>query len=217
MLWVCAILLLTAHAPSVTADELSNTLAQAGFTAAEQSEFTRLFSEAASDGLPTDVLLPRLQEGIAKNVPFDGLLPALEAYVTQLRHARAVLASVQDARAVLHDTASWARAANLLTAGYSEDSLRRIAAACAVKPEAFRPATSLFVSLVEWGLAREAALDLTQAAVLSSVDPGEYADLARILSDASRAREDPDDAAGRIADHLRSGRTIRQIDRILGR
>jgi hypothetical protein len=199
------------------ADELQEALDRGRFTQREVSALTELIRAAERDGVPGAMLAPRIEEAVSKRVPFVRLMDALHHDVMLLNEARAILTSIEGGSVIVSDPASWSRAANMLAAGYGEESLVVIGEACVPEPDAFRPATALFASVVDWGLEVDPALELTVAAVHSELRTDDFPEIGQLLSDSARARLPATEAADRIAAHLDDGRTIRQIERLLFR
>jgi hypothetical protein len=200
--------------PDDISESIAAESAAAGFTPEQHAALETLFLDALEDAIPADALLPRLQEGVAKRVPYSRLVQALEADVIELRRARTVAAEIDGGPAVIGNSASWLRAANLLAAGLDEEYVGALIAAAVGDPETFRPGSTLFVSLVDWGLAPERSAKLAQAA-MSTVAPEAYPEVSALLAEAARARLDIEEAAATITAALNEGRTIRQTRRLL--
>jgi hypothetical protein len=192
-------------------------LAGSDFSPTSVDTISELFRNAEADGIPAELLLPRLQEGVSKRVHAHLVVSALSEEIRYLTSARDVIGGLPGGARILDDPSNWARAANFLRSGQSEQELSLVAQASAGRSDYFRPATLLYLSVSEWGIEQETALTLIAAVAASNLDSEAYPEVTGLLADAQRARLDPGDAALLIAEQLREGRSIRQIARILRR
>ena len=206
-----AILLLTATLAFGADQGLSDLLDRSGFDAETASEVRELVSEASSAGVPEELLLPRLQEGIAKRVPPRRILRALEDDLATLLSARSVLRGVEGGNRILDETARWARAANFLAAGRSEEELGKVAAASSSRPESFRQATVLYVSLLDWGLETASVVEIVEAAVDSNLKPEEFSGIPELFALARRQRVRPERMVGRLVAALPRADSLREL------
>lgn len=190
---------------------LSDLLDRSGLDSEIALEVRELFSEASSAGVPEELLLPRLQEGVAKRIAPRRILRALEDDLETLLSARAVLRSVEGGRRILEDTARWARGANFLAAGRSEEELRVVAAAAASRPESFRQATVLYVSLLNWGLDTASVVEIVEAAVDSNLSPEEFSGIPELFALARRQRVRPDRMVRRLLAALPRADSLREL------
>lgn len=201
--FLSALLLLFFLSPTFSQSEAVTTLLQQGsFGPDAERAILALFDEADAAGVPESLLLPRLQEGISKNVPANRIVRALENDLATLLAARSVLEQVRGGGRILSDGARWARAANFLAAGRTEEELRVIVDACASEPESFRQATVLYISLLEWGVTDNAVVELVEAAVDSRLEPREFSGIPELFALARRERVRPDRTVERILSAL---------------
>lgn len=202
---------------SGVSEEVAELLSRGRFDSASQEVIGRLFHEANSDDIPPELLLPRLQEGVSKRAEAAAVIETLRAEITYLTAARDIVSREPDGSLILEDSSNWFRAANFLRSGQSEEALRLVTQACAVRPETFRSATLLYLSISEWGVEEALGRELVEAVVVSNLDPAEYLEVTGLLSDAQRSHMDLADAVRQISQYLRDGRSLRQITRILRR
>ena len=180
------------------AQSLEAALARGRFASEQQRALEGLFREAESQGIPVSLLLPRLEEGIAKKVPSARLQEALRLQAGLLLEARDLLAQTPGGDSLLADPASWARTANLLSGVLPADEVRLLAGDCARRPADFRPATSLYLSLVEWGLERGRARELLRALLDSRLQSQGFPVVMEILVEGRRQRLAPEELARRL-------------------
>ena len=200
-------------AAMLPAQSLETALARSRFPPEQQRAIEEQFREAALQGIPVSLLLPRLEEGIAKKVPAARLQEALRGQAGLLLEARALLVGTPGGEALLADPASWARTANLLAGALPAAEVRRLAGFCAKRPADYRQATSLYLSLVEWGLDRGKAQELV-GALLDSRQPGEsFPGVMEILVEGRRQRLAPEELVRRLLLHLSDTATMEELKR----
>jgi len=200
-------------AAMLPAQSLETALARSRFPPEQQRAIEEQFREAALQGIPVSLLLPRLEEGIAKKVPAARLQEALRGQAGLLLEARALLVGTPGGEALLADPASWARTANLLAGALPAAEVRRLAGFCAKRPADYRQATSLYLSLVEWGLDRGKAQELL-GALLDSRQPGEsFPGVMEILVEGRRQRLAPEELVRRVLLHLPDTVSMEELKR----
>lgn len=104
------------------------------FSPDQQRSLQEQFREAELQGIPVALLLPRLEEGIAKKVPPARLQEALRRQADLLLKARALLVGAPGGDALLADAAAWARTANLLSGALPAAEVRLLAGRAALRP-----------------------------------------------------------------------------------
>lgn len=197
--------------PPLSADPVRETLDRGSFTPEEEQSLLVVFENARLNDVPVYFFLPRLQEGISKNVDARRLRRALETDLAGFVEARDVARSVPGGDDLIADDARWARAATVLAAGRSPEELEDLVAATVDVPELFRPAAALYVSLAEWGLAEEDSLAIVRAAVGSPIPPENYPGIAELFAVARRERVRPDRMAERIVEGLARAHSLRTL------
>jgi hypothetical protein len=163
--------------------------------------------------IPTALLLPKLEEGIAKGISAPRVLGALEREAENLRRTRALMLRSQGGQALLADPASWARTANLMVMGVSEEEIEELIVLCAPRIEGYRPATYLYVAVLEWGLAKRSAFDLLEALLVSTIPPDSYMGIMDLLAGGRRRRIAPEELAQRIQQHLEHAISIKELEK----
>jgi hypothetical protein len=196
----------------VHADSFGQALRTSPYTEQQKSSIGMLFAEAAEKHIPEELLAPRLEEGVAKKVPYPRLIKALRDELTRLEQARDILLGVEGGRVLAADEASWARTSNLLALGVSEREISYVAGASIGRWEDYRDATVLFISLAGWGIDREAALSLAGAALESRLEGESFVGILDILVTGRRLRLDPDRLARLMARELPSVRDVEELE-----
>jgi hypothetical protein len=212
LLW--ALLILAVIGPATAAaDGLDDALRGSALDPAERAEVRRLFDEASSAGLPQHMLVPRLEEGLAKRVPVARILRALELEMGYLVQAREVLSAADEA--LLRDEGSWARTANLLAGGLTTREVSAVVRILRPRRRDFRPATYLYAALVEWGLPREQALALLEALVASDLPGEEFPGVVELLALGRRVRIPPEVMVDRIRDSIGRVHSLDELQRLV--
>jgi len=203
---------LLATAP-LTAQSLEAALARGRFPPEQQAVLAEQFRQAELQGIPVPLLLPRLEEGIAKKVPAARLEEALRRQARLLLEARALLVETPGGDALLSDPASWARTANLLSGALPAAEVRLLARYCARRPADYRPATSLYLSLVEWGLDRGRAQELLRALLDSRLSGESFPVVMEVLVEGRRQRLAPEELVRRLLLRLPEAASAEELKR----
>lgn len=204
----------TANAPLYADDikELRTMLEKGGWGAADTEIVLEMVKEAASDGIPPEMIVPRIREGLAKNAAAPRLAAAIGKEVSLLLEARKVIQDVPGAEEFAVRLNLWQRTANLLSAGISSGETRSLIEVCRRETEAFQPASALYVVLMEWGLPGEYSLQVVRAAVSSDLDYSEYSLLPSLFARARRDYIAPEDMVRRIVSELPNVGSVRQLE-----
>lgn len=157
---------------------------------------------AINDGIPENLLESRIREGIAKGAGGEKILQVLVNEIQLMKKARLILLSIQGGKRLLKDEASWARTANLLSAGISEEEIKTIVKACQKRWSDYRSATYLYASLIRWKLSREKSLKIIEAVLESSLKSDDFIGIIEILIEGRRLRIHPENMAERIIEIL---------------
>lgn len=157
-----------------------------------------------------------MAEGIAKRVSGKTLLAALERELSLLLAARVILSEA--ARNISHfdlneDRTVWARTANLLSKGILPKDIGKIARAYLHRWKDYREATYLYVKLLQWGLRRLDALNVTVAVAGSSAPGEQISGIFDLFVKGRRRRISPETLAVRIIYSLPNIKNIRELER----
>jgi hypothetical protein len=197
----------------ICAQSVESTLARSGYSEAHKDSINTFFAEAERSDIPVELLLPKLEEGIAKGIAAQRVLDALRREAENLRLSRSLMLRSEGGERLLADPASWARTANLLAVGVSDEEIEELIALCSRRIEGFRPATYLYVAVLEWGLAGNSAFDLIGALLSSSVPPDSYLGVMDLLANGRRRRIAPEELVQRIQQHLEHTNSIKELEK----
>jgi hypothetical protein len=195
------------------AQSVTSALARSAYSEVHKDAIGAFFAQAGEAGVPAELLLPKLEEGIAKGIPAPRVLEALEREAENLRRSRAVILHSEGGERLLADPAAWARTANLLAVGMREEQVEELIALCGRRIEGFRPATYLYVAAVDWGLAQKPALDLIGALLASPIPPSSYMGVMDLLAGGRRRRISPEEIIQRIRQHLDHATSIKELEK----
>ncbi len=182
-----------------------------GYTEKESSVIAEILDYAGSVGIPGELLIPRVREGVAKRVSVPRLERALSNDIENLRTARSLFEQFSKAEEFIGETARWKRAANMLAAGMDPQELYTLVEACSTKPDDFRSASVLYVSLFEWGLTEDSAKRVVESLVLSEIHKSEYEGVIELFRVARRQRLRPEELVGRIVSAAPHSRSIDEL------
>lgn len=195
------------------AQSVEAALGRSSYSQSHKSAITVFFTEIEEREIPVDLLLPKLEEGIAKRVPAPRVLDVLKREAENLAEARELILRVQGGRPLLSDRASWARTANLLAGDFPMGEIEALVKLCVSRAETFRPATYLYAALTDWGLTGDSALELVAALLDSSIPPDTYMGVMDLLAAGRRRRIAPEELLQRILEHLDHAATVQELEK----
>lgn len=182
-----------------------------GYTEEESSVIAETLGYAGSIGIPEELLVPRVREGVAKRVSVPRLERALSNDIENLRAARSLFEQFSNAEEFIGEAARWKRAANMLATGMDPQELYTLVEACSTKPNDFRSASVLYVSLFEWGLTEDSAKRVVESLVLSEIHKSEYEGVIELFRVARRQRLRPEELVERIVSAAPHSRSIDEL------
>ncbi len=187
----------------------------------EKSEYNKqgigevmdLCIDADLRGIPLEFIKPRIDEALSKKVSSSKLAEVLVNEIGTLDKARSVIEKISDADSFLRQKNLWQRTAVLFSAGADEDTAAELVKMNIQNPDRYIPSTSLFVSLVKWGLPDMTALSLVKAVLDSSLKEDDYSGIISLFIRSRRSNIPPEKFAARITGELGSVRTFRQLEK----
>jgi hypothetical protein len=205
--------LLCGAAAGAAALDLESILAKSSYSPEEKQTIQSIFRQADQAGVPRDLILPRLAEGIAKGVRFTQTAQVLSNALAWLEKARALMESTPEGRGLVSDQASWSLSATLLETGAGEQEIQTLETAARGNGAAYRMAGFLHASLVGWGLPRPLSLQVTLAALRSPLPPPQYVAIVDLFEQGRRQRISPERLAERVMEALRSAKDAGDLRR----
>lgn len=173
---------------SAQAQDVDGVLSRGDYSSAEEQRVRVVFDRAESTGVPGEMLIPRLAEGVAKGVPAARLIPVLDARLDSLVTARQVFEEHGVDTSLPGRRGLWNAAALLIWDDAPRDHLEAIVSAAPVDTDRLRPGFSLYASLVDWGLRRNEALAVSEATVASPLPAEDFPAVVSILTTARQER-----------------------------
>lgn len=207
------LLFLMAGALESFGGNVDSLLSKTSYSETQKKMISDLFSEALSEDVPVELLLPRLEEGIAKRVSGNLLLKVLQADFCRLKEARAIILETIEGMDINRETGVWARTANLLAKDISAEELKALVYSSRLRWQDYREATSLYVSLLKWGLDRESALAVTEALLAASIPRESFKGLIDIFVKGRRLRISPEELCGRIIGQIGRVDSLENLER----
>ncbi|MCF7914329.1 MAG: hypothetical protein K9L66_04095 [Spirochaetaceae bacterium] len=200
---------------SGTSSKVEGILEEHGYSESDIQGVLNVFLGAQNKGVPGDMLVPRVQEGVAKGVPAPRLVGALKRDIDYLMNARRLFAEAEAEGVFLSRESQWKRAANMLAAGFGSDELGRLIQICREDPDKFRPISLLYASLSTWGLSKEDGLSVAEALVSSAIPSEEYEGILDLYRAARRERIRPEELTERIAARAGSSESVEELERVI--
>lgn len=207
-----ALLLTGAVALPAGAESLSSILDHSPYSSAARQQIAAAVHRADQEGIPQSILLPRLQEGIARGVPSRLIIEVLRRNTEQLISARALLKSVVGGDALLADQSAWSLTATLLAAGMRPSSLESLAGACGANSLTYRSAALLYGSLASWGLDGKQSLRVCLAVIHSHLPVDQYSGVSQIFVRSRAMRIPPDRMVERLLTALPSAVNYEELE-----
>jgi hypothetical protein len=197
-------------AASGASSKVEAILEEHGYARTEVQGVLNSFELAESRDIPGDMLVPCVQEGVAKGVPAPRLQVALKNDIEYLMSARRLFAEAEAETVFLNRESQWKRAANMLAAGYGSDELTILIQICKKNPEKFRPISFLYASLSIWGLSKEDGLSVADALVSSAIPTAEYEGILDLYRSARR-----EELTERIVAQAGSSESVEELERMI--
>ncbi len=177
--------------------------ARAALSATAGAELATAVDQARGEGLPTEPLVDKALEGIAKHVPPERIIAVVRSLHTQLMEARAVLATNA---ATPPQPDAIAGVADALRRGVPEAALRDLASAGDGAGIAIE--SHVLADLLERGVPVKDAVDVLAAWRARGRDPGQLRNLPAAVENLMRGGKGPAEAAADVAATVRAGHVL---------
>lgn len=195
------------------AQSISSILSHSSYTSTDRQQIESTIRRAEQDGIPRDMLVPRLQEGISRHAPAALVLQVLRRNVAHLVAARSILENAPGGEEVLADQSAWSLTATLLAAGVASSDILGLASASKGNSLTYRSAALLYGSLTGWGLNARQALQVCLAAAHSHLPASQYSGISDIFVRARAMRIPPARMVARLLDALPQAGTYEDLER----
>ncbi len=211
-------ILLILFSTSLNAQTAEQILKTSDFPAGQRDAVLAEFKKAAALGIPDSFLIPRLEEGMAKNVPAARIIGVISREREAFAQALGLLEETgyTEAGGSTPPVAEWQRTAYLLLSGVDSNDTGEMLTAFGDRKNDFRQGSNLYIALVQWGIEPEEALHLAAAEAASPLEADSFMGIPEILIEARRQRIRTGDVTERIADELPRTRSLDTLrDRVL--
>ena len=168
--------------------------AQEALPAEVFSQLQALGTELQGEGIPADLVFNKALEGVAKRVPANRILPAVELYAGQLRSARALLGPMSGPPLLV-------AGADALRRGVPEDAVQDLGR----REDRSPMALLVLAELVESGVSSRRALDVVGDALQMRARDEQMLDIPEQVRRWVRQGDSPQDAVDRVRRSLRRG------------
>ena len=198
-------------------DQLDVLLPKRNLTEQESTTIKGIFNNADARQIPTDLLMPRLEEGLAKQVSPEGLVQVLNRELAAYETTRALILQVLGQKTgdqILQAVLPWTRTVLLALQGTPESELTELLVAFNQQKskdrwDNYRFGCSLYAALVQWGIDQTDSLALVVAVSKSTLPGADYRGLLDLIIAGGKLRVSPDVMAERI---IRAVPKVRSID-----
>lgn len=199
-LWTLTVIL-TLGVPSLGAQETARARAREALPDDVYRGIEALAQEGAPDGIPAEPLFNKALEGVAKRVPADRILPAVEAYALRLGEARVAFGPAVGEPMVV-------AGADALQRGVDVGALRRLGqeGQGGEGPGPSPMAVLVLADLVEAGVPTDRALGVVHEALQQRTREQEMLGLTGQVRRLMRQGQSPQDAAEQVRRALQRGR-----------
>jgi hypothetical protein len=192
------VLLVVAPGP-LSAQESARERARVTLPSGLFEEIDALATQAERDGIPSDPLFNKALEGLAKRVPPEQLLPAVNRYAARLREAHGAFGAYANGPLLV-------AGADALQRGVGADALRRLGRGEEGGPGPSPMAVLVLADLVEAGVPAERALDVLQEALRVRAREQQMLGIPAQVRQLMRQGRSPQEAAEQVRRALQQGR-----------
>ncbi len=204
-------------------DTLEQMQKSSSYTEADTNGIRDAFTEAQRQGIPADQLLPRLEEGLAKQVPAARILEVLDREIQALTVSEQLIRQVLGTQAeniLSAHPALLERTATLHMQGVSSYELTVLLLVFSEQEaedrwERYRHGTMLHTALLQWGLERKESLAVVSAAARSAIPGAEYRGILDLIVQGVRLRVPPDQMVQRIITSAEEAGSLRDLERVV--
>lgn len=200
-------------APPAFGQDLSSVLSSSGFTESQKGELTAEVAHDSAVGIPSSMLVPRIQEGIAKGIGFQRILAVVRRTSALLVQARGMLLGSSAGSRLIDDRSAWSLAAALIDSGVDPAAIEGIARASGGNGSSFRHASVLYTALVEWGVSAARSLALAESVQSSRLGPRDYSAIVDLFALGRSRSIQADRMAERILGAFRDAKDFTDLKR----
>ncbi|MBN2534876.1 MAG: hypothetical protein JXB88_18490 [Spirochaetales bacterium] len=198
--------------PVMADPALLSILEKSSYTDEQKENICEIFKEAEVKEIPSSLILPRLEEGISKQVPYNRLKDVLVNEIDCLVQARELLIAVDTDIILLKESSIWLRTGILLAKHIPAKTIRAIACASISRWEDYRDATVLYLSLIQWGLTDDKALMAVEFVLQSSITGQDFIGIINIFTRGRSLHISPEEILIRMKEVIDDIDTIETLE-----
>ena len=220
VLWILAGSLLSADSSFARVEQK---LQSSQFSETDKDQLMGVLEQAEQQLIPTEVLVLRLEEGLAKRIPphslYNALMLELQAY-NETRKLVLDRLGHQEGTRVLSDSTIWSRTATLYRQGVPEVDLAALLdmfnrQKSQEKWDNYRYGGGLLIALRHWGLDNGPSFSVIEALSRSPIPGEDYRVVVDLFTTGFANRIAPDDMVRRIVQSAPRSRSITMLERLV--
>jgi len=201
-------------------DQLDVLLPKRNLTEQESTTIRGVFIDAESRRIPTELLMPRLEEGLAKQVSPEGVAQVLNRELAAYDTTRALILQVLGQKAgdqMLQAVLPWTRTVLLALQGTPDTVLAELLKAfnqqkSKDKWDNYRFGCTLYAALLQWGMDQKDSLALVVAVSKSTLPGSDYRGVLDLIIAGGKLRVSPEVMTERIIQAVPKARSIEVLE-----
>jgi hypothetical protein len=182
-----------------------------------QERLVPLIDQAEEQKLPTDYLILRVQEGVAKQIPLPKIEAALQQDMVVLETARTLVYTalgVSRGEALLKDSAHWTRIATLLKEGIDDHHMLQLLQLAGESQDKLRYAGGLFLALHQWEVDDQTSMRIVESMIQSPIPSDEYRNTMTLFQEGLSRHIPVSEMAERIIRFAKESHSFAQLQRL---
>lgn len=220
VLWILAGSLLSADSSFARVEQKMQT---SQFSQTDTDQLMGVLEQAEQQLIPTEALVLRLEEGLAKRVPPHSLYNAMKLELQAYDETRRLVLDRlghQEGTRLLSDSTVWSRTATLYRQGVPEADLVALLdmfnhQESQEKWDNYRYGGGLLIALRQWGLDDGPSLSVIEALSRSPIPGEDYRMVVDLFTAGFANRIAPDDMVRRIVQSAPRSRSITMLERLV--
>ncbi len=183
----------------------------------EQERIIPLIEQAEEQELPTDYLILRIQEGVAKKIPLQKIEAALQQDMAVLESARTLVYTALGpvrGEGFLKDTAHWNRIATLIKEGIGQQHMLELLQLADGSYDQLRHAGGLLLALHQWEIDDRTSMHIIKSLTQSEISSDEYRNVITLFQEALSRHIPVSEMAERIIRFAAESHSFAQLQRL---
>ncbi|MBN1411334.1 MAG: hypothetical protein JW969_10865 [Spirochaetales bacterium] len=172
-----------------------------------------ILKELDEEGIPPKLVLPKLEEGLAKKIRADLVIKALKKESEHYKTAKAVFHDVDAEFDLRKKTDLWSWTVILLAKGLTGDELKSILGSNKSRIDDFKDATGLLLSLLDWGIEKNDAIPVCILLLKSRITGKEMMGIMDIFITAQKNHIKPEDIIKGLKASIPDAKNLKELKR----